>query len=490
MKSKKTVILPTNYMLFDELGESVLVFGPDGRLAFLNRAAKKMLGKKAAKAVGMSGSQLFERGRHEKNNNGDDRLRKMAEKELKASEERYRTVADFTYDWEYWTSPEGKMIYVSPSCERISGHSPDEFIKDPGLFYAIMHPDDRRKAMLYMEKVSKRSGVSEIVFRIVRSDGEVRWVHHISQPVFTSDGKSLGRRASNRDITERQMMEDKILESEERYRTVADFTYDWEYWISPEGGMRYVSPSCERISEYSPGDFIEDPALFEKIIHPADRKRATNLMREASETSAVCETDFRIIRSDGAARWIHHISQPVYGKIGNYLGRRASNRDITSRKKADRELEESRKKLIEQNLELERKNIALKVVLGRIEIEKKEVQDNVMLNAENVLMPILNELRSISGGREKRTVELLKKNVEELTSGFGSRISVKSLKLTPKEIRICNMIKNGMTSKDISEMLKISVRTAETHRNNIRKKLGIAKAGVNLVTYLQNYFSM
>ena len=290
--------------------------------------------------------------------------------------------------------------------------------------------------------------------------------------------------------TFRKRADEALKASEERYRTVADFTYDWEYWISPEGGMRYVSPSCERISGYPSSEFICDSGLFEKIMHPGDRKRAVSLMREASETSAVCETDFRIIRSDGDIRWLHHISQPVYSKNGNYLGRRASNRDITSRKKTDRELEESRKKLIEQNIELERKNIALKEVLGRIELEKKEVQDNVMLNVENVLLPILNDLASASSGREKNNIELIKKNIGELTSAFGSRITVKSLKLTPKEIRICNMIKNGMNSKEISETLKISIRTAETHRNNIRKKLGIARAGVNLVTYLQNYFSL
>jgi len=537
-----------NKSLFDELCEPVIVFGPDRKLVFLNYAAKKMFGKKVDKTAGVSCARLFGCAPAENAANcpfklfssplvkkagfkipagsspfiekefagtafpvydGNktphgaafvvknfrakseiDYFRKRADEDLKASEERYRTVADFTYDWEYWTSPEGEMIYVSPSCERISCHSPEEFIKDPGLFYNIMHADDRRKTIQYMEKVSKRSGISEIVFRIIRPDKEVRWVHHISQPVFGAGGKSLGRRASNRDITERKMMEDEILESEERYRTVADFTYDWEYWISPEGGMRYVSPSCERISGYASDKFIGDPDLFEKIIHPTDRKRAVSLIREASETSAVCETDFRIIRSDGDIRWIHHISQPVYSKNGNYLGRRASNRDITSRKKTDRELEESRKKLIEQNLELERKNIALKEVLGRIELEKKEVQDNVMLNVENVLLPILNDLASASNGREKNNIELIKKNIGDLTSAFGSRISVKSLKLTPKEIRICNMIKNGMNSKEISEMLKISVRTAETHRNNIRKKLGIARAGVNLVTYLQNYFSL
>lgn len=535
--------------VFNEFDEPVLVFNINKKLVFFNRAAQKLLGKNCRLKTGVDFSKLFDFKSGQGSNNytfdlaamarnekltlkvsgsipelsakelristfaircddaGSQRdflfiikkkgteaeiaaLHKMAVKDLKASEERYRTVADFTYDWEYWISPEGKMIYVSPSCERISGRTPEEFINDPGLFFDIIHPADRKKTIVHMQNSSKRSRVLEIIFRIISSDKEIKWVHHISQPVFDIDGNPLGRRASNRDITERKIMENKISENEERYRTVADFTYDWEYWISPEGCMRYVSPSCERISGYSRKEFVNDPSLFEKIMHPADRKRTICLMTNASEKSKVCETDFRIIRRDEDIRWIHHISQPVYSKNGNYLGRRASNRDITSRKKIDRELEESRKKLIEQNIELERKNIALKEVLGRIELEKKEVQDNVMLNVENVLLPILNELASASSGREKNNIELIKKNISELTSAFGSRITVKSLKLTPKEIRICNMIKNGMNNKDIANTLNISLRTAETHRNNIRKKLSITNASVNLVTYLQNYFSL
>ncbi len=58
--------------------------------------------------------------------------------------------------------------------------------------------------------------------------------------------------------------------SEQRYRLVADYNYDWECWIGPEGNIRYISPSCERISGYSPDAYVQDPSLFEKIVHPDD----------------------------------------------------------------------------------------------------------------------------------------------------------------------------------------------------------------------------
>lgn len=61
---------------------------------------------------------------------------------MRESEERFRTFIDFTYDWEFWIAPDGHHVYVSPSCERITGYGPDEFVNDPGLLVKIVHPDD------------------------------------------------------------------------------------------------------------------------------------------------------------------------------------------------------------------------------------------------------------------------------------------------------------------------------------------------------------
>jgi PAS domain-containing protein len=78
------------------------------------------------------------------------------------------------------------------------------------------------------------------------------------------------------DITDRKKMEQQLKESEERYRTVADFTYDWEQWVGPKGDFLYVSPSCERITGYVAQDFLDRPALFYEIIHPDDQQKVKN----------------------------------------------------------------------------------------------------------------------------------------------------------------------------------------------------------------------
>ena len=74
-----------------------------------------------------------------------------------------------------------------------------------------------------------------------------------------------------KDITERKKAEEALLQSEIKFRTVADFTYDWEHWISPDGKLIYVSPSCERITGFKPEEFIEDPELITKMVHPDDK---------------------------------------------------------------------------------------------------------------------------------------------------------------------------------------------------------------------------
>ncbi len=136
------------------------------------------------------------------------------------------------------------------------------------------------------------------------------------------------------DISARKEAEAALQASEEKFRTVADFTYDWEYWINEQGSFNYISPSCERITGYSVQEFEENPALLLDIIHPDDRSHFSRHLDEELETSKVCHLNFRVITRTGEERWISHYCQPVYGHDKKFLGRRASNRDISVQKKA------------------------------------------------------------------------------------------------------------------------------------------------------------
>ena len=130
--------------------------------------------------------------------------------ELRDQEEKYRMVANFTLDWEYWMKPDGTFCYVSPSCKPITGYSPEDFYADARLLSRIIHPEDREVMLGHIEETRKRREPVRLQFRIVSRAGNVVWIEHRCQPVCREDGTYLGRRAGNSDITERKQAEEDL----------------------------------------------------------------------------------------------------------------------------------------------------------------------------------------------------------------------------------------------------------------------------------------
>jgi DNA-binding CsgD family transcriptional regulator len=158
--------------------------------------------------------------------------------------------------------------------------------------------------------------------------------------------------------------------------------------------------------------------------------------------------------------------------------------DVTEHFEALRALEQSRKDLAEKARALEEKNVALRELIANIELDKKGFKDRMTANIEQVLLPSLDRIRLNRGGAAY--IEQHRKALEGLTSSFGRRISDVKLKLTPREIEVCNLVKNGLTSKEIASLLKIAVHTVEKHRRTARNKLDLANKGINLRTYLNS----
>ena len=143
----------------------------------------------------------------------------------------------------------------------------------------------------------------------------------------------------------RKQSEEALRQAELEYRTVADFTYDWEYWSNPDGTIRYMCPSCKRITGYSPDEFITHPSLLREIILPIDRETWDRHFRESRRGVPSHEIQFRIRKPDDQIRWIEHACQSVRGPQGEFLGYRVSNRDVTERKLAEELLQRSQEEL-------------------------------------------------------------------------------------------------------------------------------------------------
>src|SRR3989338_7030335 len=172
--------------------------------------------------------------------------RKRAEAALRESETKYRIVADNTYDWEFWSDAEGQFIYVSPSCERITGYPADKFMADANLLDRIIHPDDLPGYYRHRREVTESPAPGQVEFRVLRPDGAWRWIEHACQPVFDDEGRFQGTRGNNRDITGRKQAEQALQESEARYRSTLDNMMEGCQIIGLDWRYRYANDAVAR----------------------------------------------------------------------------------------------------------------------------------------------------------------------------------------------------------------------------------------------------
>jgi PAS domain S-box-containing protein len=272
----------------------------------------------------------------------DVTARKYAERALRDSEEQLRTVADFTYNWEYWLDPNNNPLYVSPSCERISGYSNQEFQQNPKLLETIIHPDDFNAYKSRHQNCLLTKGPCFIEFRIIHRHGGIRWIGHVCQPVFGHDGRWLGRRASNQDITERKTAEKALQETNKFLEKIMNSTTNGIFVLDLEGKFINVNQTSSNISGYSSNELIGQPfsiILAPKILPEINEQ----FLKVAVHGDTVSQYETEIIRKDGSEAIVTFSIAPMLDgdMIVSVVG---TAEDITERKRAEAALKQSQQR--------------------------------------------------------------------------------------------------------------------------------------------------
>ncbi len=258
-----------------------------------------------------------------------------AQEALRQSEQRFRTIADFTYGWESWSDPHGKIVYVSPACERITGYRPDEFQADPGLLVAITHPADRARVAEHLAAAGE-GPACQLSFRILTRAGEERWIEHVCQSVRDAQGACAGRRGSHRDITDRKCAELDLAETKQRLEAILGITHTGVDVIDAEFNLLYVDPNWQKVYGQPQGR-----KCYEYFMG-RDQPCASCGIPRALATRQVTITEETLVRENGRVVEVHTI--PMQDRSGRWVVAEF-NVDISDRKAAEMALQASEHRL-------------------------------------------------------------------------------------------------------------------------------------------------
>ncbi|MBU4262680.1 MAG: PAS domain S-box protein [Proteobacteria bacterium] len=255
---------------------------------------------------------------------------------LRISEERFKQVAESAGEWIWEVDTNGLYTYASPAVEKILGYKPDEIV---GLmhFYDFFIPEEReefKKAALeaFAEKVAFRGFVNSNLHK----NGNRIILETSGVPSLDEQGRFIGYRGADTDITERKRAEEASKKKEEEFRAIADYTYDWESWIAPDGSLLWVNPAVEKFTGYSSEEWLCQPHPLTQVLLKEDQTFVLSLHEKGlNERLSGNDIPFRVRHKDGSIRWAAISYQPIYAAHGDFLGLRSSVRDITERKRTE-----------------------------------------------------------------------------------------------------------------------------------------------------------
>ena len=412
--------------------------------------------------------------------------RKKALEALIESEERFRVMAEnirevfWLFDWK-----NQQIEYISPAYEHIWGRHIEDLYDNYKNWYASIYPDDFDHARESFARIAESGGGEICEYRILRPDGTVRWIADRGFAVKDSKGDVVRIAGITEDITESRQALDALRESEEKFRTLTEQSPNMIF-INCQGRIVYANRKCEQVLGYSREEFYHPDYDFMILIAPDYRELVRSNFQKHMQNEDIRPYEYSLVTKNGK-----QLDAIITTKLINYDGERSILgiiTDITERKDAEKALQTKDKKLERQTKNLEEMNTALKVLLEQRENEKTEIKETLLANVKRLVYPYIEKLEHSHLSEEAQTfVNIIKSNIDDLISPLASNLSSKYFALTPSEIQIADLIKQGKTSKEIASMLNVSPKAISFHRGNLRRKLGLLNKKLNLRTYLQSF---
>lgn len=359
-----------------------------------------------------------------------------------------------------------------------------------------------------------------------RSDGSVFSAHAVVSLVLDDDGSVLGQNWSVADITERLRQQkefensrrelarrfeertarltrinDQLIDqlvarkraeralrlSEQRYRLLLEQTDALICHCDDKGDVTLANhrfaQDCDKRVDQIIGQNIRE------LYVPEEADLLMERVQDALQTKHAVVYEYRVIRND-QERWFSATIHPISDSTSHSYGIWIINRDITQRKEATERLKQVNEQLRAVRHALTEKNMALTAIMDQIDDRANKVAAQIESNIQRIVIPLVDKLAIKVSEPHNEYVQMIRTQLSDITSPFIHTLERHFARLTPREVEICLMIRNGLSCKQIGEHLNTSERTVLKHRQNIRSKLGIAQTKTNLTTYLRQMDSL
>lgn len=410
--------------------------------------------------------------------------RKKTENALRASEARYKSVIDHIGIGVALISPRMEILTLNHQMREWFPHVDPS--KKPLCYEAFNDPPKKDICSYCPTFKTIQDGKTHESMTETPAGSVIRNYRIVSTPIRDQKGRIEAAIEMVEDMTERYKLQEQIRESEKRYRTIFETTASGTMIIEQDTTVSLVNRAFEEKIGYSRKD-VEGKKRWTEFI-PAEDVEQIKKYHDARRTDpgSVPENyEARFLDSDGNIRDVLVTAAMIPGTKTSI----ASLLDITERKNAERAVKEREQELEAKSRMLEEVNTALRVLLKQRDEDKKELEKKLLTNVKELVMPYVEKLKRTSRTPEQITcLGILETNLNDIISPFLKNITLRHSDLTPREIQIANLIKNGKTTKDIAELLNVSTRAIEFHRDNIRIKLKLKNKKTNLRSYLLTHF--
>jgi PAS domain S-box-containing protein len=447
--------------------------------------------------------------------NVDITERKKAEEILWRSENKYRLLIENLPQKIFFKDVSSVYVSCNENYARDLKIRPEEIIGKTD--YDFYPKELAEKYRADDQRIMGLGNIEDIEERYIQ-DGQEVWVQTVKTPIKDEEGNATGILGIFWDITERKEMEEALqkvhedLERQVEERTAELAKTNEELLIKiterklVDGALKEKEELYRTfINSTSDMVFVKDEQLRNIIVNKAFLKflglekdqviGKTDFELLPEPVAEECrKTDMKALESGNVVMSYEQNGDKVFEtrkfrvRLGNNkFGVGGSLRDVTERKQTEQALMEREKELKIQTGNLEEANVALKVLLKKRDEDKIELEEKILLNLKELVIPYLEKLKkSRLDEKQMAYLSILESNLNDIILPFSHKLSSKFLNFTPTEIQVANLLKQGKTNKEISELLNSSFRTVAFHRENIRKKLGLTNKKMNLKSYLMS----